>query len=138
MMDKKTTSKSLIISMLALGVIIGAILAIPALAAEKNSKYKVNKNNQTYGLMDLAPGPVAEQELPQLVAAVGVDGTEGYVYRSDLDGVQPKNPEEALLYMEKLNEEIEIAKSNRSAYLRLIPLYDEDGETVIGQFGISY
>ena len=46
----------------------------------------------------------------------GENRTNGYVKKEDLNGPQPKTPEEAV----KLNE----------AKPREIPLYDVDGETV--------
>lgn len=66
---------------------------------------------------DLNLGEIVE---PDLMSAEGENGTIGYVKKEDLNGPQPKTPEEAV----KLNE----AKS------REIPLYDDDGKTVIGKF----
>ena len=68
---------------------------------------------------------------PDLILAMGTNGEEGYVRKSELDdsgypgGVN--NPEEALAYMEWL--ETQPATRN-------IPLYDCEGN-VIGQFGVS-
>jgi hypothetical protein len=33
---------------------------------------------------------------PELISAIGVDGTEGYVLKRDLDVELPKSPEEAI------------------------------------------
>lgn len=49
-----------------------------------------------------------------------MDGTVGYVMKKDLDGEQPKTPEEALA----------IQKS-RPVGGRYIPLYNVDGKTSI-------
>ena len=57
---------------------------------------------------------------PDLISAIGIDGTVGYVKKEDLNGPQPKTPEEAV----KLNE----------AKPREIPMYDVDGENIIGKF----
>lgn len=85
--------------------------------------YPMNKNGQTYGSAADADSPENE---PDLIKAIGVDGTEGYVRKTDLVGELPNSPEEAL----------EMQK-NRPPGGRDIPLYDVDGETVIGLFHIS-
>ncbi|MBR3083572.1 MAG: hypothetical protein IKH03_03250 [Oscillospiraceae bacterium] len=85
--------------------------------------YQLNERGQTYGSVDTNVPP-EEQVLPELISAIGIDGTRGYVYSSDLSGEQPKNPEEALEYMEKL----------RNEGPRSIPLYASDGVTVLGWF----
>lgn len=89
----------------------------------KNQNYPKNKNGQTYGSAADATSPETE---PELIRAIGVDGTLGYVLKKDLDGELPKTPEEALA----------IQKS-RPPGGRDIPLYDVDGETVIGVFHIG-
>lgn len=89
----------------------------------KAPNYPKNENGQTYGSAADASSPETE---PDLIRAYGVDGTVGYVLRKDLDGELPKKPEEALA-MQK----------NRPPGGRDIPLYDADGETVIGVFHIG-
>ncbi|MEK5078014.1 metal ABC transporter substrate-binding protein [Solibacillus sp. FSL W7-1436] len=81
--------------------------------------YPKNENGQTYGpdLKDLIRGELGE---PDLILAVGENDTIGYVKKVDLERSQPKTPEEAV----KLND----------APPREVPLYDVDGETVIGKF----
>jgi hypothetical protein len=59
-----------------------------------------------------------EERLPALILAVGDSGIEGYVRLADLEGDAPTSPEEAL---EQSND------------LRVIPVYAEDGVTVIDQ-----
>lgn len=85
--------------------------------------YPKNENGQTYGSGADASSP---ETVPDLIRAIGVDGTEGYLLREDLDGELPKSPEEA----------IEIQNSRPSGG-RDIPLYDVDGETVIGVFHVG-
>ncbi len=90
--------------------------------------YPTNENGQTYGSAADANSltshgtPGTE---PDLIRAVGVDGTSGYVLKKDLDGELPKKPEEALAI-----------QRSRPPGGRDIPLYDVDGETVIGVFHI--
>ncbi|NOU70708.1 hypothetical protein GC098_04560 [Paenibacillus sp. LMG 31458] len=86
----------------------------------KNMIYPKNKNGQTYGSVTDATSPETE---PELISAIGVDGTKGYVLKKDIDGEQPKSPEEAISI-----------QNSRSQGGRDIPLYDVDGETVIGVF----
>lgn len=89
----------------------------------KNMNYPKNKNGQTYGSATDATSP---ETRPELISAIGVDGKKGYVLKKDIDGEQPKSPEEA------------IAKQNsRSPGGLDIPLYDVDGKTIIGVFHIG-
>lgn len=74
-----------------------------------------NENGEIYGSeCDLLPCGIQ----PDLISAIGVDGTEGYVRDEDIN-YAPQTLEEALTYT-SINREI--------------PLYEEDGETVIGSF----
>lgn len=88
-----------------------------------HSLYPKNKNGQTYGYAAYATSPETE---PDLILATGVDGTEGYVLKKDVDGEQPKTPEEAIAI-----------QNSRSPDGWDIPLYDKDGETVIGVFHVG-
>ncbi|MCR4430337.1 MAG: hypothetical protein NUV45_04870 [Tepidanaerobacteraceae bacterium] len=86
-----------------------------------NYRYQVNEYGETYG-SDAYADIIGEE--PDLVAATGIDGTHGYVRSSDLDPFpSPRTPEEA------------VAQNNLGD--RLIPLYDKDGRTIIGQFRIA-
>ncbi|OAB42767.1 hypothetical protein [Paenibacillus antarcticus] len=89
----------------------------------KNMNYPKNKNGKTYGSSADATSPETE---PELISAIGVDGTAGYVLKKALDGELPKSPEEAIAI-----------QNSRSPGGRDIPLYDVDGETVIGVFHVG-
>lgn len=86
------------------------------------SSFPKNENGQTYGSAADAVSPSTE---PDLIKAIGVDGTEGYVLKTDLDGKMPKNPSEAL------------EQQRNAPKSRTIPLYHVDGRTVIGHFKIG-
>lgn len=94
-------------------------LVIPSKESILKEGYPTNGNGQTYApnMGDLILGELGE---PDLMLAEGENGTIGYVKKEDLNGPLPKTPEEAV----KLN----------GAKPREIPLYDVDGETVIGKF----
>lgn len=82
-------------------------------------EYKVNANGQSYGI-----GADAEyvEDLPDLVAAVGDNGVEGYVYTSELLK-SPSNPTEALEYQRKIDS---------GEYVpAVINVYESDGKTVV-------
>lgn len=132
---KKRTANILVITMLIAGVSIGTVVAT-ASAWDAPSPYSINENGQTYGgiYLDSTDPP----EKPDLIAAIGLDGTKGYVYPADLRGDQPSTPEEALQYMEDLEQAYAKAKATGEQYSRYIPLYASDGITVIGEFGISF
>ena len=118
------------------GIIAGSFTfsSIPALANKPSNsitvqeasspKFKVNKNGETYG--SIKDVTVAGQE-PTLILAEGIDGTVGYARFADMNGPQPKNPEEAVAYMKKMENSVP----------RNIPLYDVDGKTVIGKYKID-
>ena len=86
-----------------------------------------NANGQTYGPEVPRPGLATPGTEPDLILAIGVDGTTGYVKRTDDEGPQPKNPQEA----------VALDKYNLAHPTREIPLYAVDGKTVIGSFVIG-
>ena len=101
--------------------------------------YPKNENGQTFG-----SGLHSEYdsiEKPDLIQAACIDGTEGYVLKSDLYGTgplhKPQNEEEVSVYMEQLDALIEEAKARGDKYAYTIPLFESDGITIIGEFGIS-
>lgn len=97
--------------------------------------YLVNENGQTFGTMAFV-GP-NNPFPPDLIAAVGIDGTEGYVYQRDLDAEKPNNPDEAVEYMKRYEERMEEMRRTGEMFFRIIPLYAADGVTVIGEFGVG-
>lgn len=83
------------------------------------SEIKTNKNGKTYGSSMLS----YLGEEPDLVSAYGVDGKIGYVYSEDLNYGKKNNPSDC-------NQSL---KGNQVH----IPLYDKEGENVIGSFIID-
>ena len=85
--------------------------------------YPVNDNGMTYG-----SGAVidADDPGPDLIAAYGTNGRCGFVRASDRQQDLPRSPEEAQASMADLD-----------ANGRDIPLYAQDGVTVIGRFHIG-
>lgn len=82
------------------------------------TSYEKNENGETYGSALSAETIGVE---PDLIAAIGTNGVEGYVRSSDFaTGVM--SPEEAIVYMDNLSDSISI------------PLYDVNGSTVLGEF----
>lgn len=83
--------------------------------------YKTNADGQTYGTDGSAPGgPVHE---PDLVAVIATNGQQGYVYATQLNGPMPTSPAQA------------VADNNQRD--RMIPVYQSDGKTQIGQFKVG-
>lgn len=87
---------------------------------ELDTSYSVNENGETYGL-GLSASTIGEE--PDLIKALGIDGTLGYVRSNDFGIANPKSPEEAI--------------ANQNTDCNIIPLYDKDGENIIGSFEIS-
>lgn len=77
--------------------------------------FRVNEAGETYGRGDL-------ETIPDLVLAVGDDGTEGYVRDSELFPKLPDSPEERARFRDQV---------------RTVPLYESDGKTVVGTFTLQ-
>jgi hypothetical protein len=87
-------------------------------------EYPTNGSGMTYGSLSDAVSPQTE---PDLVAAVGDNGEEGYVKSSDIAPTIPLNPEAAV----RAQNSDEYRKSKK------VPLYAVDGSTVIGTFTLT-
>ena len=84
----------------------------------------MNENGLTYGSgLDATP-PYTE---PDLIEAIGVDGTIGYLLSKDLNTEMQKTPEEALSRQRNMTP----------GSFRQIPLYDVSGKKVIGVFKLK-
>ncbi|WP_163542976.1 hypothetical protein [Occultella kanbiaonis] len=83
----------------------------------------VNANGQTYGATGTSQGE------PDLIAVWATNGLFGYVDRDMLDeasGAHVTDPEEALAWQEQHAGEV-----------RLLPVYESDGTTQVGEFSIG-
>jgi hypothetical protein len=80
------------------------------------SEWGVNANGETYGVQRLG-------KTPDLVAVFTIGGKQGYAYASELNRPVPTSPADALEQQE--------AQAGDS---RSVPVYELDGETVIGEF----
>jgi hypothetical protein len=79
----------------------------------------VNRSGQTYGT-----GLGLEwNERPDLIAVTATSGVHGYAYAGDLEPPGISSPEEALAWQE----------ASRGLSFS-VPVYESDGETVIGEF----
>lgn len=81
-----------------------------------STELAVNANGDTYGTS-------ATGLSPDLVLVIATNGQRGYAYATDLAGPEINNPEEALGYMESMK-----------GTTLTVPVYESDGETVIGEF----
>lgn len=98
---------------------------------DPNYEYPINENGQTYGPDWM--GDNYEEHAPDLIAAEGINGKNGYVKRADLEddeGEYVKTPEDAIAYMER------VSQRHGKNYYRVIPVFKEDGVTEIDQFWI--
>ena len=93
---------------------------------ENKFEIKINEKGQTYG-SNLANTEYGNE--PDLILVEADNGKSGYVYKDDFYDTanQPKNPEEAVAYMENLKKEGP----------KTIPVYESNGKTVIGSFKIG-
>ncbi|EGW38523.1 hypothetical protein [Desulfosporosinus sp. OT] len=126
MLLKRFGSQTLIIAVaLVAGITAGSLGFGHALANPYSDKkapvYPKNANGQTYGS---GLDAISIDTMPDLISAVGADGTSGYVRPVDLIPPLAKTRDEALAQ-----------QSNRKVgEIRKIPLYAKDGKTVIGVF----
>ncbi|TSB47289.1 peptidase M56 BlaR1 [Alkalicoccobacillus porphyridii] len=128
-MIKQSLKISVIVATFLIGVLVGVFSIQTAFGGglEEND-YPKNGAGETYGSALFVE---SSEEEPDLISAIGTNGTNGYVKKIDLDEVtgeadKPKSPVEALKKQEERerNQDIEI------------PLYKEDGKTIIGKFEI--
>ena len=82
----------------------------------ETSDWGVNAKGQTFGVQ-------RNGESPDLIAVVTTDGKLGYAYAKDLNWPVPTSPADARAHQE--------ANEGRT---RSIPVYESDGETIIGEY----
>lgn len=87
--------------------------------------YPTNRSGQSYGKLPTGDASsYNDEDLPDLQAAVGDHGVEGYLDARDLEGEEPSTPEEAL------------AQQESAAPTKVVPVYASDGTTVVDSFTI--
>ncbi|WP_062071235.1 hypothetical protein [Demequina sediminicola] len=95
-----------------------------------DSAFPMNASHETYGSAADAASP--EQE-PDLILVVATNGKLGYVRAAELNkasGADIDNAEDAATWQE------ERLASGRGAS-NMVPVYDKEGRTVIGQFAAT-
>jgi hypothetical protein len=80
------------------------------------TEWAVNENGDTYGAAN-------DRGEPDLLSVIATNGKLGYAYSRELQGPEINNPQEAMEYMEKMK-----------GTTLMVPVYESDGETVIGEF----
>lgn len=87
----------------------------------ETSEWGINAKGETFGVQ-------RHGKSPDLIAVITTDGKQGYAYVKDLDGrwSVPTSPADALAQQE--------ANEGRSFS---VPVYESDGETIIGEYTIG-
>jgi hypothetical protein len=106
-------------SVLGIGVAQAVVGATTPHSASDSVPSGVNEFGETFG-------PEGFGETFDLIAAVGDDGTFGYLRSEDLNGPVFASPEEAAAWM-----------ATEFESKRVIALYSSDGRTVVGSFTIE-
>ena len=88
--------------------------------------YPRNASGLTYGSAELATTPDNE---PDLILVVATNGKQGYVKQSQLEPATAANPAAAVAAQK--------AHTAAGHAPKIIPVYAEDGTTVIGEFELS-
>jgi len=102
--------------------------------------YPVNEIGLTYGSLTHAKYIGYE---PDLITCESSDGVIGYCYKTDVDRAslngedRPQTREDAMEYMERLEERYEEIRRTGEKHAYTIPLYAADGVTVIGEFAVG-
>lgn len=91
-------------------------------SSEDDAYYEVNENGETYGL-GIYESIIGEE--PDLIAAIGIDGTFGYVKSSDFEIDNDNNKEAAAMSI-----------SDKETSIKFINLYDSEGNA-IGKFKVE-
>lgn len=142
----KKMNKAVTVISVTAGIVLGTGLGVYAVAEPKENvlytdsqmtieaviepaEYKVNSNNMTYGIASLASN---SEELPDLISAVGNNGVNGYILKSDFNIGNPTSPEAVDEYMEMKKKMKEQGINGFE-----VPLYAEDGVTVVDTFTIG-
>lgn len=99
-----------------------AIQQLPGTAASPAPAWAVNSNGQTYGSLLNSTSSATD---PDLVQVMATNGQTGYVYSKQLNPAAPASPAAA------------IAQENANTAGLFIPVYAQDGTTVIGQFEVA-
>lgn len=121
----RTPQKFAVVGVAVAGLVLGAggVMAATGNGHSRSQDapfhFPKNRAGMTYGSGLNAVSPA---NLPDLVSAIGVGGTAGYVRSSDLTPPVPSSPADA---------------AKLAATGRTIPLYAVDGTTVIGQFQLT-
>jgi hypothetical protein len=124
-MKFKVASKKSLMLIIFFTICISVGIFVFASASGYLSNTSSNPKNELIANSDIKLRAIEVGKEPELIKAYGIDGTIGYVLSTDLMGVQPKNPKEAL----------ELQAKDKNG--REIPLYDASGEKVIGKFRIG-
>lgn len=122
MNDVRKKQKNRRIRGLSLGAI--AVFALGGLStAGALMSLSINGAGQSYGPVRDAP-PNSD---PDLILAVGDNGVTGYILATDLNGPTFANPDEVAEWL----------LTHPADRDRVIPLYKQDGKTVIGTFTVK-
>lgn len=137
----------------ALAFVAVALISVSLLSAgafENNEiAWPKNENGETYGYIIVDDKGIDHE--PDLISVAGIsiilpDGsrdpdTIGYIRREEHDpyaGLEPpQNPEDAMRYNAQLLEMAEQAFAEGKEFVHTIPVYSNDGKTIIGDYGIG-
>ena len=132
-MKSKKSIRAALAAVFLIGILIPA--AIAAIVQQNTNR---NNDGQTYGSGYVeTPTSVC---MPDLILAKGLDGALGYVYADEVrfgSFKKPANDAERTAYNEQVLKLAYEQQSKGEDYLWYIPLYESDGKTVIGQFGVG-
>ena len=95
---------------------------LPGASGSATPAWPTNASGQTYGSLLRSTSSATDPVLAQVIAT---NGQTGYVYSAQLNPAGPATPTAAL------------AQQAASATAQYIPVYAENGTTVIGQFEVS-
>ncbi|MCJ0894378.1 hypothetical protein O4160_13600 [Rhodococcus sp. IEGM 1401] len=103
--------------------------AAPSATDETTVESGTNASGQSYGAGDTAAN---DAELPDLVAAIGTDGVQGFIEKSALDTAAASPDEATALEKQNVGGTDVLGSAPKT-----VPVYASDGTTQISEFTIS-
>ena len=91
----------------------------PAHPLSAEMRQKLNSNGHSFGSALDADTP---DEEPELIAVIATNGKTGYVWKTEMDGPEPSNPEDAAKWANPI---------------RTITVYESDGTSMVGTFKVG-
>lgn len=123
----RTAKVASVSAVFAAAVVVGTVAASGSSTTAESRDFATTEDGRTFGKLPVDGEALPINGIPDLVAVIADNGVTGYVEREALFGIEgePQTPEEAL------------AQQTQGLEEERVPVYAEDGETVVGEYTIG-